>query len=155
MHRLFRKSLRDYVGGALMVLLGLAAILEGRTYQVGSVSHMGPGFFPVWLGAILACSGLAIIVYAKLFIPRDEDEDMLPPEWRAWMLIIASVAAFVGLATYGGLVPATFAVVFLSALADRDNTVLTAAVLAAAITLVCVVVFWWALQLQIPLFRWG
>jgi len=45
--------------------------------------------------------------------------------------------------------------VFIGALGDRENTLTSAAMLAAACSAVCVVVFWWALHLQFPLFQWG
>jgi len=45
--------------------------------------------------------------------------------------------------------------VFISALGDRDNTWKKALLLSLAIVVVAVVVFWWALQIQLPLFRWG
>lgn len=148
------KHNRDYYGGALMLLLGLGALFQGMTYQVGTLSHMGPGFFPTALGAILALIGLIIIVTAKSSIPEGE-EVYLPPEWRGWICIVLSIVAFVVLGIYGGLLPATFAVVFISALGDRQNTVKRAFVLALALTAIGVVVFWWALQMQFPLFRWG
>jgi hypothetical protein len=56
---------------------------------------------------------------------------------------------------FGGLLPATFAIVFIAALGDRDNSIQSAAVLASAMCAICIVVFWWALQLQLPLFQWG
>ncbi|MFP3711527.1 tripartite tricarboxylate transporter TctB family protein, partial [Paraburkholderia sp. SIMBA_009] len=48
-----------------------------------------------------------------------------------------------------------FAIVFISALGDRKNTVKQAFVLSLGMSVIAVVVFWWALQLQLPLFRWG
>ena len=50
---------------------------------------------------------------------------------------------------------ATFAIVFISTLGDRKNTVKQAFVLSIGMSVIAVVVFWWALQLQLPLFRWG
>jgi len=152
--RLINKSNRDYYGGALMFVIGLGAILQGRTYSMGTLSRMGPGFFPVSLGVILALAGAAIALTAR-FAEREAEEKALPPEWRGWFCISLSILAFVVLGKYGGLVPATFAIVFISALGDRQNTVKSALLLAAAIVAICLVVFWWALQMQFPLFGWG
>lgn len=154
MKRLVDKSNRDYYGGALMFLLGLGAILQGRTYSIGTLSRMGPGFFPVALGVILALAGAAIAISAR-FAERESEDKALPPEWRGWACISLSIVAFVVLGKYGGLVPATFAIVFISALGDRENTVKGALVLALAIIVICLVVFWWALRMQFPLFGWG
>jgi hypothetical protein len=137
-----------------MFAIGLGAILQGRTYSMGTLSRMGPGFFPVSLGVILALAGAAIALTNR-FAEHEADEKALPPEWRGWFCISASIVAFVVLGKYGGLVPATFAIVFISALGDRQNTIKSALVLAGAIVLICLVVFWWALQMQFPLFGWG
>lgn len=154
MKRLINKSNRDYYGGALMFLIGLGAILQGRTYSMGTLSRMGPGFFPVSLGVILALAGAAIALSAR-FAEREAEEKALPPEWRGWFCISLSIVAFVVLGKYGGLVAATFAIVFISALGDRQNTIKSALVLAVAIVAICLIVFWWALQMQFPLFGWG
>jgi hypothetical protein len=148
------KSNRDYFGGALMIVIGAAAAFQGRNYPIGSLSRMGPGFFPVALGIILVCAGIAIIATAKL-AAHDHEKKELPPEWRGWFCIGLSIVAFVLLGKYGGLVPATFAIVFISALGDRENTLKGALILSLAIVAVAVIVFWWALQVQFPLFTWG
>lgn len=154
MNWLTRKSSRDFVGGGLMIVIGLVAAFVGRTYPVGTLARMGPGYFPVSLGVILALVGLAIATGAK-FAERSEEVKRLPPEWRGWICIGLSIVAFVVLGKYGGLVPATFAIVFISALGDRQNTLVSATVLALSIVAVCIVVFWWALQIQFSLFGWG
>ena len=63
--------------------------------------------------------------------------------------------AFVVLGQWGGLVPATFASVFVSAMGERENTVKGAALLSAVLTVFCVIVFHFGLTLQLPLFQWG
>ena len=148
------KSLRDYCGGALMFLLGVGAIGYGITYRMGTLSRMGPGFFPVSLGVILALAGLAIAVRAR-FAGREGAAKVLPPEWRGWACIALSIVAFVVLGKYAGMLPATFAIVFISALGDRDNTLLSAGVLGLGACVVCVVVFWWALSMPFALFGQG
>ncbi|MEO9137324.1 MAG: tripartite tricarboxylate transporter TctB family protein [Casimicrobiaceae bacterium] len=154
MRALSSKRTRDYVGGILMIALGLAAAFRGSAYHMGTLSRMGPGFFPVALGVILALAGLAIAISAR-FTQYEGELKPVPPEWRGWFCIGASIVAFVVLGKYGGLLLATFAIVFISALGDRQNTVASAAVLALACAVVCVVIFWWGLQIQFPLFQWG
>ena len=103
---------------------------------------------------ILTCVGLVIAVSGR-WATSAADLNPRPPEWRGWFCICASIVAFAAIGKYGGLLPATFAIVFIAALGDRQNTLLNAVVLASAISIVCVIVFWWALQLQLPLFGWG
>ena len=77
------------------------------------------------------------------------------PDLRGGICIILGVLAFLLFGVYGGLVPATFAIVFISALGDRSNAVVQSVLLARAVCMVAIVVFWWGLQLQMPLFQWG
>ena len=145
---------KDIAGGALMILIGVGATALGTTYQVGTLSHIGPGFFPVVLGGVLVFVGALGVALARRD-PAGTETKTVHLEWRSWGLIALSILAFIGLGAYAGLLPATFAVVFLSALADRENTVRSAALLATGICAVCVVVFWWGLKMQMPLIRWG
>ena len=52
---------RDFYAGGLMLLIGLGVALKGwSSYRLGTLMHMGPGFLPTALGAILALIGIAI-----------------------------------------------------------------------------------------------
>jgi hypothetical protein len=151
---------KDYYGGALMVLIGLAAFHAAQSYHIGSLSQMGPGFFPAALGVLMACMGVLIAISARRAKPAKGGGDAhfhptTLPDGRAAFCIIFSVFAFIIIGSYGGLIPATFAITFISALGDRTNTVLQALLLALVMCLVAVGVFWWALQLQLPLFQWS
>lgn len=143
---------KDFLGGLLMLALGLATALQASRYDLGSLRRMGPGFFPLSLGVILALTGALIMATAKAPAAPVERS---APEWRGWGCICAGIAAFVILGQYGGLIPATFAVVLISALGDRQNTLPVAASLATVMTAACVLIFWWLLQVPLPLFRWG
>jgi len=151
---------KDYYGGALMVFVGLVAAYAGFGYNVGTPARMGPGFFPVSVGLLLALTGLLIALSARSVKPQPapghgHGHGHSLPDLRGSICIILSVLAFLLFGIYGGLVPATFAIVFISALGDRENTVTQAVLLALAMCMVSVIVFWWALRLQLPLFQWG
>jgi hypothetical protein len=146
---------KDLYGGLLMVAIGAFAIYRGLSYHVGSLVSMGPGFFPVSLGVILVAVGLAIaILHSPAAGGPGAGETWHGIDWRGWLCIGLAIVAFIALGRHGGLVPATFAIVFISALGDRSNSLLSAFTLAVAMTVLCVVIFWWALQLQLPLFSW-
>lgn len=150
---------KDYYGGALMVLIGLGAIYGGTDYHIGTLGHMGPGFFPAALGGLLALTGVLIAISARSGdstppAPGDGHAHGLP-DMRGSACILLGILAFLLLGHYGGLLPATFAIVFISALGDRKNTIKQAILLSLAMSAIAIVVFWWALQLQLPLFRWG
>ena len=77
------------------------------------------------------------------------------PDFRGAACIILGTIAFYFCGEYLGLLPATFAIVFICALGDRSNSVMACFVLAMSMMIVAVVIFWWALQVQMPLVRWG
>jgi hypothetical protein len=59
------------------------------------------------------------------------------------------------LGNLGGLIPATFACVFVSALGDRDITLKSAFFLAVGVTVCGVALFNYLLQVSLPMWRWG
>lgn len=154
---------KDRIGAALLIVMGLAVMNAGYSYELGTPRHMGPGLVPFALGTMLALVGLLIGATAD----TDSRVRRLPghgaghgeapadAEWRGWLCILGGVVSFVLLGHYGGLVPASFAAVFFSALGDREATVRESAGLAAVTTTAGVVIFHYGLQLQLPLFQWG
>lgn len=145
---------RDYFGGALMVLIGFITANEGRTYELGTLQRMGPGYFPVALGVLLIFLGLLIAGTAST--GSNEGVEELPhTEWRGWIAIIAGPAAFILLGQYFGLLPATFACVFISALGDRQMTFKAAAVLSACVAVFGVLLFSYGLKISMPILTWG
>ena len=151
--RLSRK--RDFYAGGLVILFGLVMALKGPIYRLGSLMHMGPGFMPTVLGVILIFLGI-LIAGSAVGVPDGEDEDILPahPEWFGWACILAGPLAFIIFGSYFGLIPATFACVFVSALGDRDATLKNSAMLAALITVFGVGLFSYVLQVPMPLLTW-
>jgi hypothetical protein len=156
------KSLsKDHYGALLLLVLGTAVLAMGVGYKIGNLNRMGAGFIPVVLGVLMILVGIAIGVTAAA--PGQAMINPLPgheshsggADWRGWLCILGGVAAFVVLGRFGGLVPATFASVFVSAMGDRNNTYKGAAVLSAALTVFCVIVFHYGLSLQLDLFQWG
>ena len=145
---------REAMAGGLMLLLGAGAALQSAQYEIGTLSDMGPGFFPLCLGVALAGIG-AIILLAALRNTLEHAPMRVRPQWRGWCCILAGLAAFAVLGEFAGILPATFATVFIAALGDRDNTLRTALATAAVMTLICLVVFWWMLGVQLPLVAWG
>ena len=158
----FRLVRKDHISAALLLVIGSGVLGFGLTYDVGNLNRMGPGFVPVALGIMMILVALAIGASAAPAAPRAAgpnprggQPDDGGPQWRGWSCIIAGVALFVVLGDYGGLVPATLAAVFVSAMGDRDNTWKSAAILAAVVTLFGVAIFHFGLALQLPLFQWG
>jgi hypothetical protein len=145
---------RDFYAGGLMILLGIGTFMQAQSYKLGTLTHMGPGFFPSILGAVLVFIG--VLIAGSAAAAHDEDGPILPPhpEWRGWGCIIAGPLLFILFGHYGGLVPATFACVFVSALGDRTATLRGSAILAAGISAFGALLFSFLLKVPFPLFRW-
>ena len=145
---------KDCLGGALVALLGAGAIAATRSHQLGTLARMGPGFFPTAIGAVMLLTGVSIFLAGLRRTVLDTDR-VKAPDLRAWTLIPLGVLAFIVVGEQAGLLPATFSLVLVAAAADRRNGWRGALLLAAAMALVALVVFWWGLQVQFPLFTLG
>lgn len=139
---------RDFYAGSLMVLIGLGVALKGVSYRTGTLMHMGPGFLPTVLGALLAVIGVAIALAAQ-----PEDDGVVPthPQWWGWFCILAGPVLFIVLGHYFGMIPATFACVLVSALGDRTASWRSSLVLAAVVTVFGVGLFSYFLRIPMPL----
>jgi hypothetical protein len=149
---LFQK--REFYAGTLMILLGCGAVVAARENPYGTLMHMGPGFFPTILGVILMLLGILIAIPAVATL-RDGPDRILPehPEWWGWFCILAGPVLFMILGEYGGMAPATFACVFVSALGDRDATWKTSFLLALGITVFGCALFSFVLHVPFPIIR--
>jgi putative Ca2+/H+ antiporter (TMEM165/GDT1 family) len=147
---------RDFYAGGLTVLLGAAVTLDSMSYDVGTLTHMGPGMFPLMLGVVLTFIGVLIFGTA-LATPLGDDEHILPKqkEWRGWACILAGPILFIIFGEFFGMAPATFACVFVSALGDRTATIKSSAILSLGVTFFGCLLFSYVLQLPFPIFRWG
>jgi hypothetical protein len=156
------KWTKDHIGGALLVAVGVAVVVAGVGYGMGTLRQMGSGFFPVVLGVLITLTGAALLATARRApagpaaeVPTETAHLAGPVvQWRGWLCIVGGMGAFVVLGEHGGLVPASFASVFIAAMGDRKNTWRAAAALAALMTALGVVVFHFGLHLLLPLFAW-
>jgi Tripartite tricarboxylate transporter TctB family len=154
---------KDHYGALLLLALGAAVVAMGLGYKMGNLNRMGAGFIPVCLGILMIFVAVVLGVTAAAPgtrpmmnpLPGHDSGGHKGPEWRGWSCIIGGVVAFVAFGTFGGLVPATFASVFVSAMGDKNNTWKHAAILGVAVTVFAVIVFHYGLQMTLPLFQWG
>jgi hypothetical protein len=144
-----RRALKDILAGGAFVVLGLAFATGSLAYQIGSPLRMGPGYYPLLLGGLLAAFGVAIMV--KGFI-AGEAEPIGHVDWRAVVLVTAALLFF-GLTVRGlGLIGALFGASVLGALARSETSVRDVLLISVGLTALSVVIFVFALQLRLPLF---
>jgi hypothetical protein len=150
----FKTNKRELLSAGLLLMIGLGAAIGGTNYNIGSLSRMGPGFFPVALGILLII--ISALMIATPVTEEDEGAEnaATQPQYRAWACVVLGVTAFMAFGSYAGLVPGTFFLVFFSALGDKGNTLKSVFWLAVGVTIMAVVLFRMLLQIQIPLFAW-
>ncbi len=108
---------KDFYAGLIFVFFGVLAMLVARSYPMGSASRMGPGYFPIILGGILAMLGLAISASGLL---RVSGEMLEPWALRPLLLVSGGVLAFGLLVEPLGLVLATLILIFMSCLGGTE-----------------------------------
>lgn len=145
---------RELYSAGLMLFIGIGTTIGSLNYGIGTLARMGPGYFPLILGIVLILIG-ALIIATPLTEEDAAYEWSGGRQYRSWIIVIAGMLAFMILGKYGGLVPATFALIFMTALGDRSNSIKAAFALAAGVTIAAVGVFHYAMQMQFPLFTWG
>ncbi|MFF3440607.1 tripartite tricarboxylate transporter TctB family protein [Streptosporangium sp. NPDC002721] len=143
-----RRSLPDVLAGGVFVLIGGAFAVGALGYELGTPLRMGPGAFPLLVGAIVAALGLAIVVKGLV---AGEVIEFGPIPWRAVGAIVLAVLFF-GLTVRGlGFVPTSVVTALLTALASSRVRPLTAVAVAAGLTAAATLIFVVGLQLRIPL----
>lgn len=145
---------QDTIAALFVLLFGLGTIWGSDQYELGTLARMGPGYFPKMLGYFLVL--LSLILFLS---PNKSSESLGISGWkdrvRPWFFILIGMISFVVLGSHAGFVPATFALIFISGLADKSNTAKSTFLLALIVTLVSVVVFRYGIGLQFPLFVWS
>lgn len=143
------ERLSDIIAGFVTLAVGMFIILEGRTYGVGELRNMGAGYFPVVIGGVLVALSVIMVVTAK---PGDE---LVASSWRQIRGMIFVTAGFLAFALTIeplGMLAAVTLSVFLSALASKATSSLTALTLAVVTALASVLIFRVGLGLQIQAF---
>lgn len=135
---------KDFLAGLVCLLLGGMVLVVSSDYSFGTPQRMGPGFFPISLGALLMTLGGGIVLGAF------RANERLPAlNLRPWLVIPAAILAFALLLPRFGFVPAGIAVVILAGIADRGARIVPLALLATLLVPAVWALF--ALVLGVPL----
>lgn len=140
----------EAIGALCVILIGALVIWEGSSYDIGTATRMGPGYFPVVLGGIVVLFGVALFYNARTSLL---DAPRIP--YRAIIAISAGVIAFGALVERIGMIPAVISLVLLSSLAEERPRPVTIAVLAAGLSLFAYLVFILGFRLPVRPLQWG
>ena len=139
---------KDFWAGIIYAAIGLAAIVIGRDYGMGSATKMGPAYFPTVLGALLALIGLASII--RSFLRPGEPIGVFA--YKGMTLVLAATILFGVLVREAGVVISIFVLVLMSAYASVKFRWGPSIALAVGITVFCVLVFIKGLGIPLPVF---
>lgn len=151
------KSQRDFCAGVMFSTFGIAFALGATSYEIGSGARMGPGYFPLIVGVLIAITGTLITVKA-LTIDTEDGEPVGAIAWRPLAFIIAANLIF-GMLLGGmpglgiprmGLIVAIYALIFVASLAGDEFNFRSVFVLATVLALGTYLVLVVALKLQFP-----
>lgn len=149
------KSQKDFFSGLLFMAVGVAFAWGATNYSVGTAARMGPGYFPLALGILLAVLG-AVITFKALVVETEDGEKMGPWAWKPLFFIIAANLVF-GLLLGGlpslhipamGLIAAVYALTFIASLAGEEFKFKEVVILATVLACLSYVAFILLLKLQ-------
>ena len=143
------KDTRDIIGGFALVALGLFAALYAQRYDIGELQEMGPGYFPVALGILLAILGLFIAIPAFF-----REGTSIEIECNSLLWVLLSIAIFAIALTTAGLVIATILSVLASSVPSKSSWK-TMVILALCVAAITYSVFLFGLGMVLPVWPWS
>jgi hypothetical protein len=136
--------------GAGVTFLAVAAIYGGTALQslpMGSLTSMGPGFFPATLCIILAALGAVLVIISLFEAPSPAFKIVA---WRAIFTISAGILFFGAFIRESGLALAVFVTAFVCSLAAAETRLVMATAIGAVLSAFCVAIFIYGLGLPLP-----
>jgi hypothetical protein len=151
------KSQKDFFAGLMFLLVGIAFAWGATNYTVGEGARMGPGYFPLMLGIVLAVIG-AFVLFESLVVETEDGEKIGSAAWKPLFFIIGSNIIF-GLCLGGvpkigipslGLMVGIVALTFMASLAGDEFKAKEVAILAVVLAVLSYLAFIVLLKLQFP-----
>lgn len=139
---------KDFWSGVIFAVFGLAAVIIGQDYSMGTAGRMGPAYFPTILGGILTLIGIIAVVRAMVR-PGDALEKFAI---RETFLIILAVVLFAILVRGAGLAISVIILVMASGFASLKFKFAPFLAVAVGLAVFAVLVFVKALGLPMPMF---
>jgi len=150
------KSQADFFSGVMFTTVGGAFAIGATTYTIGDGARMGPGYFPLMLGILLAVLG-AIIMFQAMVVETTDGDPIGKWAWKPLAFVLGANLAFGvllgGLPSIGlpamGMIIAIYALTIISSMAGEQFRLRDVLILATILAAGSYVAFIWALKLQI------
>jgi len=151
------KNEKDFFAGLFFLVLGAGFAWGATTYTVGTGARMGPGYFPLLVGILLAIIGL-LVMFKAMVIESGDGGKFGHFAWRPLCFILGANLLFgtllVGLPVLGiptmGLIVAIYGLAVVAAMATDEFKLKEALILATVLAVGCYVIFVWALGMTMP-----
>lgn len=143
------RNKRDFWAGIMFLSFGVLFMILSRQYQFGTAAKMGPGYFPMVLGGLMAALGLLICLTSTArSTPRGE---LSKVGWRELVLVLAAVLVFAMLLPKMGIIVSLIVLIFIAAIASFEFNFRDTLISAVVLLILSYVVFVKGLELQFPL----
>ena len=151
------KSQKDFFSGLMFMGVGVAFAWGATTYNVGTGARMGPGYFPLMLGVLLAVLG-AVITFKALVVETVGGDKIGKWAWKPLFFIIMANLVF-GVLLAGlpaikfpafGMIVAIYALTFIASMAEAGWKFKQTFILATVLAVGSYLAFVLALKLQFP-----
>jgi hypothetical protein len=140
------KDQRDFWSGILFIAFGCAGLWIGRSYAVGTLVRMGPGFFPMMMSLALAGVGGFLLARSLVVAGEPLERSAIWPQ----LLILGAIVAFGLLIERVGIAVAVMAVAAVSGIAAQGLRWFELIALALAMSAISVALFVYLLGQPIP-----
>lgn len=151
------KSQKDFFSGLMFMGVGVAFAWGSSDYTIGTGANMGPGYFPLVLGILLALLGGAI-TFKALVVETVDGDQLGRVAWKPLFFIIAANLVF-GAMLGGlprihlppmGLIVGIYTLTFIASLAGDEFRFKEVLVLATVLAVLSYLAFILLLKLQFP-----
>lgn len=151
------KSQKDFFSGLMFIAVGGAFAWGATNYQIGHSAQMGPGYFPLLLGILLAVIG-SVIMFKSLVVETEDGDKIGAFAWRPLVFILSANIVFGimigGLPSIGlpslGLILGIFALTLIACHAGDRFNLKEALALASVLSVMSYGAFIMLLKLQFP-----
>ena len=151
------KSQKDFFSGLMFLVVGVAFAWGASSYSIGTGARMGPGYFPLILGILLAILG-AVIAFKAMTVDTPDGQKIGALAWKPLTYVIGANILFGvmlgGLPSVGlpamGMIAGIYAFSLVASLAGSEFKWKEVLVLATILSIGSYLAFVVLLKLQFP-----
>ena len=143
------RNQRDFGAGIMYMVIGLFFAIVATRYQYGTAAKMGPGYFPFWLGMLMAAMGLLVLI--RSMGAKATIEAIPKFNFKVIGLITGSIILYGLLLPKMGFIVAVLVLVMVASSASKEFSWKVALINATVLIAFTYSVFVIGLKLQFPL----